>query len=908
MKKVILFLTLLISGNIFGQYVLDHGYGIQNSPGTQSIYISPSTYNRIGQSFKPNTTGNLGKIEVYSETTTSCDSIRLSVFSGIGYGGTLLHDSVYGIGDFYSLSYKQFTIVPPVPVTAAVDYSFLIDTVHCNANLDELTVHLDEAGAYSDGTALDNIGGAFPSRDLLFNIYMLDCSGLATTPTIVDVSCFGNTNGSISLSTEGGTSPYYHNWLHGPVGGSITNLAAGTYTCAISDAAGCQSTQTYTVNSPLTMYTTITPIASPCANSCQGGANVVTVGGTAPFTYDWQPSGYTTDNLSGVLCPGTHTLTATDANGCVYVNTTSITSPSILNVGAFVSPSMCGLSTGSLSATINGGVTPYSIYWSTGDTVNNVVNVPAGYYFLEVRDANGCYEYKNEVVTDSNGPSVSLSSTTNPLCPNDTTGTIDISISGGSLPYTIYWSNGETTEDLTNVEGGYYDVYVYDAGNCYTFATFNLFSPSDFSYSPSVTLAGCGNNDGSISLSATGGTAPLNYQWDSNTGNQVGTYAGGLFADTYMCTITDVNGCKDSIYISVDNTGGPIIQTDSINKAGCSGGSLSSNGNLYVSVYGNSPYIFNWSNGATTEDLTGVTTGFYDLTVEDYYGCRSTHFEYVTGLIPGNPQICLVTVDTATQHNVIVWEKDVPGIMTYRVMRETSTEGQFNLIATIPADSLSVFEDTVANTASKAWKYEIQVTDSCGGISILSAAHQPIHLSVDSVTNGVDLIWSDYQGFTYNEYFIYRHHFSTGWVKIDSLPNGYNYYFDSNPPQPFDSLSYMIEVLPNNPCTPTRGVINTTRSNIKTVNNARVGIESFDLGTEVSLFPNPASEEFLVAFSRAIEGKIEVINELGQTLIEKQIKQETSLRINSSTLNAGVYTIRVSNKNQFANKRMIIIR
>jgi len=214
------------------------------------------------------------------------------------------------------------------------------------------------------------------------------------------------------------------------------------------------------------------------------------------------------------------------------------------------SVSCFGGNNGAVDVTVTGGTMPYSYVWNTGDVTEDLSNLTAGNYTVSITDANGCTFSLVTTVTQPNGP-LSPSIVMTPVgCFADSTGSINLTVTGGTPPYQYYWSNGDTTANLTNLTGGSYSVYIVDSNSCNIVDSNSCIAqtstyvptPEGALYAfPVVTNLNCSSlTSGSIILNPTGGTVPYSYSWSNGdtTENLVNIGAG-----QYTVTITDSAGC-----------------------------------------------------------------------------------------------------------------------------------------------------------------------------------------------------------------------------------------------------------------------------------------------------------------------------------------------------------------------------
>ena len=173
-------------------------------------------------------------------------------------------------------------------------------------------------------------------------------------------------------------------------------------------------------------------------------------------------------------------------------------------------------SSGNIDLVVSGGRAPYVFSWNNGSTTEDLQNIAAGEYFVSVTDAAGCTVQGN---TRVNEPAQSLSSSiivNNILCNGNSTGSIDLTVEGGTAPYTYKWSNGETTEDINELKADGYTVTITDANGCQLIESTTITEPDALSAVFDVTDVLCkGGNDGAIDLTIQGGSAPYTYTWNN---------------------------------------------------------------------------------------------------------------------------------------------------------------------------------------------------------------------------------------------------------------------------------------------------------------------------------------------------------------------------------------------------------
>ena len=504
-----------------------------------------------------------------------------------------------------------------------------------------------------------------------------------------------------------------------------------------------------------------------------------------------------------------------------------------LNVSITSTSPSCGQNDGSVAVSVTGGSSPYVYEWSNGSITNSIDSLYAGLYFVTITDNNGCIEYGTAAVNNNAGPTINAN--INDLtCFGSNDGDVDITINGGIPPYTYEWSHGPTTEDVLSLQAGLYQLIVTDDAGCISAENLVVNSPDELSIITVQISSSCGNADGSLSATVAGGSSPYTYLWGTGANtSSLSSIASGI----YQLAVTDVKGCIDSVYAFVNEVDGPVIQIDSTVAASCGGA-----GSAYISIYGTSPYTYLWSDGTTQEDILNVPPGTYLLEVTDNLGCISNEIVEIQNDEPPMQDICIVTVDSIANTNLVAWGKPITNSISYfNVYKEGTVANQYFLAASVPYDSLSQYSDPNSNADQRAWRYRLTVVDTCGVESEMGDIHKTLHLSVTpGQNNNYNLYWNHYQGFTYGTYYVHRYNPSSGWNLIDSLPSNLNTYTDFSQPQ--EQVYYSIEAIHPTGCTSTKAQDhNTTRSNRATiVAGGGQGILQHST-SKVNIYPNPTS-------------------------------------------------------------------
>jgi gliding motility-associated-like protein len=466
-------------------------------------------------------------------------------------------------------------------------------------------------------------------------------ASLAASATITsnyngqNISCFGLSDGSVTAIANGGTGAYTYTWNTVPsqTTASANNLSAGIYSVNIMDANGCTSSTSITLNQPAAVVPTVASLSNfngynvSCFGSNNGYADISLTGGTGAYTYSWS-NGASSQDINS-LAAGNYSVVVTDVNGCTGTLSVNISQPpqlilaidSLSNFNGY-NIQCNGLSNGTVYASVNGGVAAYSYLWSNGSNNQNLGNAGAGGYTLTVLDQNNCTSVITTTLSEPSDIGISVA-VTSPLCNGVANGAIDVTTNGGVNPFVYSWSNGATTEDISNITAGTYTVYYTDKNNCKDSSAIIVIQPQLFTLNKNINTIKCyGDTIGSIILSLNGGVLPYTYQWSNATSASSLT---NLSAGIYTVTVTDANGCflkdttilsqPDSLQLSLSSP----LQFDghNISYPGGNDGSV-----MLVATGGVLPYTYLWSNSSTDQNLYNVNAGLYSVSLVDNNGCR----------------------------------------------------------------------------------------------------------------------------------------------------------------------------------------------------------------------------------------------------------------------------------------------
>jgi len=443
---------------------------------------------------------------------------------------------------------------------------------------------------------------------------------LALNINKVDNNCYGAATGHATANVSGGTQPYTYLWSNGQTTAMAGGLAAGTYFITVTDANGCSINGSVQITEPAP-FTCNTSCTFAYCGQANGTATVNVFGGQAPYSYSWNTSPIQTNAIATDLAAGTYTVVVTDANGCTTMCTVVVNQPASLSAVLVPTHVSCnGAADGSLAVTnLSGGIMPYSFAWSNGQTTQNASGLAGGSYTVTITDSTGCTLELSGVVNEPAALSLAMSKT-DVSCNGYSNGSAGVIVSGGTSPYSYSWSTGGNQNVISNLLAGWYYVTVSDANGCIAQDSIEVVEPAPMVVVDSILqVAGCGVANGSAQVSVSGGSGPYSYAWNTNPVQTTAT-ATGLPAGANYVTVTDENGCVTVHCVIMPNNGNLALNIASPVYAGgynirCNGGTDGSV-NLTV-VSGSGTYTYLWSNGATTEDITGLTAGTYTVTVDD---------------------------------------------------------------------------------------------------------------------------------------------------------------------------------------------------------------------------------------------------------------------------------------------------
>jgi gliding motility-associated-like protein len=435
-----------------------------------------------------------------------------------------------------------------------------------------------------------------------------------TTPT----QCNGDASGTATAIPGGGTGPYIYLWENGQQDSIATGLLAGPIEITVTDANGCTALDTLVVAEATELALSFTPNDPLCQGTPTGSITVMPEGGAGDYTFTWSDQ-QSTATASGLVA-GTYTLTLTDANGCVLVDSVSLQDPEALSSSTNSTTATClPAPDGSATVTVSGGTPGYDYEWSNGQTVPVAQGLNEGMYTVTVSDANDCVIVDTAYVDGI--PELALDFTTEQTsCNGAADGAITVAAEGGDGNYTYNWSNGLPAQpDQTGLESGAYGLTLTDGLGCELITSITVAQPSAIVITADVSQVTCsGGEDGQVALSITGGTPPFTTNWDNG---ETGLNIDSLGLGIYTVTVLDTNNCAATLDVEVDESS-PINLSSESNSVGCFG---ERTGRAAIEVSGGlPPYTYLWSNGETDSLINNIAAGTYTVSITDAANCTQT--------------------------------------------------------------------------------------------------------------------------------------------------------------------------------------------------------------------------------------------------------------------------------------------
>ncbi len=459
---------------------------------------------------------------------------------------------------------------------------------------------------------------------------------MCTIAATVDIACFGDETGSISVTGSGGDTPYEFSIdnVDYQSSGNFNNLEAGDYNVYIrnADSPMCVSMCSTTLSEPTDLTCDHVTTDVSCFGGDDGSVIIDANGGVTPYEYSlggpWQPG----INFTG-LEAGVYTATVRDANGCTTTCMVSIMEPSVLTCSVSSTDALCfGSETGTIAITGNGGVPAYEYSLNNGpwQTSPNFENLEAGNYNVAIRDSQDCVSSCTATINEPTTLSCTLAKEDLSDC-NVQDGEITVMPLGGTAPYTYSIDGGSFGSNavFTGLIAGTHIVITRDNNGCETSCEITLTAPTmpECTISSFTNILCFGESTGSISVDVMGGNMPYEYSLDNMTYQSSNTF-NNLAAGVHTIYVRNVDSPMCLSMCSYELTEPTVlVYTSNQTNVLCKDGN---NGSIDLMVSGGTaPYSYDWSNDGAenpdndNQDLNGLTAGEYSVTISDANGCTA---------------------------------------------------------------------------------------------------------------------------------------------------------------------------------------------------------------------------------------------------------------------------------------------
>jgi hypothetical protein len=774
-----------------------------------------------------------------------------------------------------------------VPTNSRSDFYFYIETScgysNCSpyqAIVDNIEI-LEGSAGQSTNTFTGLPAGSYP-------ITVTDSAGCTATPSSVvvtqpnvlsatttgsHVTCNSLCNGTATATPAGGTGPYTYRWNTAPqqFTQTISSLCPGTYVVTVTDANNCTTTATRVVTQPNTLTASVTTAGATTIGGCNGSATANVSGGTSTYNYSWSTNPVQSTATAQNVCAGSYCVTVTDANGCTATACGTVTQPTCaVNLTLTQDSVECnGGSDGIVIASATSGMTPYQYKINGGSfqASGNFTGRAAGTYTVVVLDNLGCTDTATIAVLQPVLLGVSVSAT-NATTAGGTDGTATATRSGGSFPFTYSWNTSpvQTTATVTGLAAGNYCVTVTDANGCTTTACGTVNQPGcNVSLALTQDSVLCnGGTTGAIHATASNGAAPYQYRISSGSYQVSGTF-NGRAAGIYTIEVLDNAGCSASNTITVlqPTTLALLVSTTAETTNGAADGTASS-----TISGGTPPYDYMWSNGANSQNITGLPPGQYCVTVTDANGCTisacgtvSTSSTGCNGFVLDSVNYSNNSCDNTNDGAITIYTHGGASPVLYSINNGSNfqTANSFN---NLPAGSYYVQVKDANNCVVNYTSNPVIITEPAAVIPAIT-------VSGNNLSTG-----------TYASYEWFYNGATTG-ITTQTF----------NAAQ---SGNYSVEVTDANGCTGTSNVVPMV------VN----GIEDVTLSFTLAIYPNPFEEVLNVA----VDGtkapiKAELFDLFGRKLMEETFTGNYSL--STADLAQGVYVIRFKGGDEMTYRQVV---
>ncbi|MFM2358433.1 MAG: hypothetical protein RLY16_426, partial [Bacteroidota bacterium] len=593
-------------------------------------------------------------------------------------------------------------------------------------------------------------------------VVIADTGAPTIEATTVDATCETN-NGSITI-TGTGTAPLYYS-IDGTLfqlGNSFTNLTPGFYSIYVKDANSCYATMDVEiVKTPITQVIAYS-IPASCGNST-GSIIVIASEGTAPYQYSIDGTNYQSSNLFSNIAAGSFTVWVRDASGCIVTSGINVANLQAPNISLNADNEHCGLVDGTITANGTGGtgLLEYSIDGNTYTNNNIFTGLAQGTYTIFVRDANGCKNSETINLSNEPGPQQLTAQIIDEAC-SLSDGAI-IAISGdGTIPleFSIDNTNYQFSEYFSGLSSGNYTLTVRDPNGCELSIPVHIGQVAAPTINTSSTNAECGNNNGSITITASGTSLPFYFSIDdiNYVDNNSFTF---LTPGTYNASVIDNRGCISSEVVVIGNTSGPTISGSSTDAScGIDDGTITA---IASGGTGALQYSLDGTNFQSANIFTGLAVGTYFITVMDQSGCANTSAAILinaTGSVSSSTSLSLC--NNQLPYNWNGTPLNTGGTYTQTLVSYNGCDSIATLVLTVKATTSSTTNIAVCNNllpyswngssynAAGTFTKTLVGTNGCDSIATLNLTIKATTSSTTNIAICSNLLPYSWNGSSYN--------------------------------------------------------------------------------------------------------------------------------------------------------------
>ncbi len=437
-----------------------------------------------------------------------------------------------------------------------------------------------------------------------------------------DIACYGVSDGSATVSVQGGTEPYSYKWSdeNNSATPSINNVPADIYTITVTDNNLCVETRSIEINTPEEIFISTANVEdASCFGYNDGYALINAIGGTQPYEYLWDNATQSTTAYADNLTAGNYNVTLTDANNCTEIKSVTINEPSEIKPIITSHKVICTYSLGRAEIGATGGISPYAYSWESGNTGTTETDLTVGTYFVTITDANNCTKIEEYEISSQGTISAFITQDKILSCYGFKDASLFANTTNGIHPVGYYWSNGVSQQYNNNIGADVYKVTLTDSWGCKGEASHIVTEPSAIiGEAVNVGNTLCYDDSGSIELAVYGGTPPYAYYWDNGS---TGSHLTGLLPGDYTVSIVDSNNCILIRTFTIVSPSEPIYLYAGVENVSCYG---DNDGSVFVNATGGYPpykYIWNIEDHYNVQNVSNLFAGNYRLKILDSEGC-----------------------------------------------------------------------------------------------------------------------------------------------------------------------------------------------------------------------------------------------------------------------------------------------